>query len=126
MKAKPMILISALFLVTFGYSQQDSDPLITVLNPNVANRMAERLPLAPRLPTPSSAMSKALRWKRFAALRSCSKRTGLGSSARYIRKQMTASSGNSSVVSATLSVPWTQITFSPCHEQQAGEARMCQ
>jgi hypothetical protein len=53
MKAKPtiLILISALFLVTSSYSQQDSDPLITVLNPNVANRMAERLPLAPRLDT---------------------------------------------------------------------------
>ncbi len=56
MKSRPSlfgasILIAALFVVAFGYSQQDSGPLITVLNPAVANKMAERLPLAPRLDT---------------------------------------------------------------------------
>jgi len=56
MKSRPSILgasilIAALFVVAFGYSQQDPGPLITVLNPAVANKMAERLPLAPRLDT---------------------------------------------------------------------------
>ncbi len=44
-------LIAVLLVVAFGFSQSDSAPLITVLSPAVANRLAERLPLAPRLDT---------------------------------------------------------------------------
>ena len=53
MKAKPLlfVLVSTLLVGAFGYSRPDSDGLITVLNPAVANRMAQRLPLAPRLDT---------------------------------------------------------------------------
>lgn len=45
------VLISVWLVVAFGFSQSDSGPLITVLNPAVANKLAERLPLAPRLNT---------------------------------------------------------------------------
>jgi len=45
------VLIAVSLVVAFGFSQSDSGPLITVLNPAVANRLAERLPLAPRLDT---------------------------------------------------------------------------
>ncbi len=44
-------LIAALFVVGIGFSQRDPEPRITVLSPAVANKMAERLPLAPRLDT---------------------------------------------------------------------------
>jgi hypothetical protein len=56
MNGKPLIfvypvLITALLVAAFGYAQPDSGKLITVLNPAVANRLANRLPLAPRLDT---------------------------------------------------------------------------
>ena len=44
-------LIAVLLVVAFGFSQSDSAPLTTVLSPAVANKLAERLPLAPRLDT---------------------------------------------------------------------------
>jgi len=43
------VLITALLVAAFGFSHQDSTALITVLNPAVANKLADRLPLAPRL-----------------------------------------------------------------------------
>jgi len=45
------VLITALLVAAFGFSVPDSNELITVMNPAVANRLAERLPLAPRLDT---------------------------------------------------------------------------
>src|SRR5512138_2947799 len=44
-----VLVISALAFGVFGSPQQKPNELITVMNPAVANRMAERLPLAPRL-----------------------------------------------------------------------------
>ena len=54
---KVKVLAASLFLViaaiaATGYAPaQDSGRLITVLNPAVANKMADRLPLSPRLDT---------------------------------------------------------------------------
>ena len=45
------VLIAALLAAAFAFSQPDSKGRITVMNPAVANRLAERLPLAPRLDT---------------------------------------------------------------------------
>ena len=45
------LLITILFVAAFSHSQQNPNELITVLNPAVANKLAERLPLAPRLDT---------------------------------------------------------------------------
>jgi hypothetical protein len=45
------ILVTILFVIAFGFSQPGSGERITVMNPAVANRLAERLPLAPRLDT---------------------------------------------------------------------------
>ena len=46
-----LVLIAAIAIVTLGFSQSGSGKRITVMNPAVANRLAERLPLAPRLDT---------------------------------------------------------------------------
>jgi hypothetical protein len=45
------VLITALLVAAFGFSQSDSSELITVMNPAVENKLADRLPLAPRLDT---------------------------------------------------------------------------
>jgi hypothetical protein len=45
------ILVTALFVIAFGFTQSGPSERITVMNPAVANRLAERLPLAPRLDT---------------------------------------------------------------------------
>jgi hypothetical protein len=56
-KMKVKVLAASVFLViaavaVTGYAPaQDSERLITVLNPAVANKMADRLPLSPRLDT---------------------------------------------------------------------------
>jgi hypothetical protein len=44
-------LVAVSLVVALGFSQSDSGALITVMNPAVANKLAERLPLAPRLDT---------------------------------------------------------------------------
>jgi hypothetical protein len=44
-----IFLIAVLFAAAFSHSQQNPSKLTTVMNPAVANKMAERLPLAPRL-----------------------------------------------------------------------------
>jgi hypothetical protein len=46
-----IFLIAVLFTAASGHSQQNPNELLTVMNPAVANKMAERLPLAPRLDT---------------------------------------------------------------------------
>ncbi len=43
------VLIAALLIAAFAFSQTDSNERITALNPAVANKLAARLPLAPRL-----------------------------------------------------------------------------
>jgi hypothetical protein len=45
------ILVTILSVFAFGFSQTGGGARITVMNPAVANRLAERLPLAPRLDT---------------------------------------------------------------------------
>ncbi len=46
------LMTAIIALVTAGYSPaQNTGPLITVMNPAVANKMADRLPLSPRLDT---------------------------------------------------------------------------
>jgi hypothetical protein len=45
------VLITVLLAVAFSFSQRNPDERITAMNPAVANRLAERLPLAPRLDT---------------------------------------------------------------------------
>jgi hypothetical protein len=49
--ATSVILIVAAIVVAGYTSAQDSERLIAVLNPAVANKMADRLPLSPRLDT---------------------------------------------------------------------------
>jgi len=44
------VMMAAIFATTY-IPAQDSERLITVLNPAVANKMADRLPLSPRLDT---------------------------------------------------------------------------
>jgi hypothetical protein len=44
-------LITVLFAAAFSFSQRNPDERITAMNPAVANRLAERLPLAPRMDT---------------------------------------------------------------------------
>jgi hypothetical protein len=45
------ILVTILLAIAFGFSQTRMGEQITVMNPAVANQLAERLPLAPRLDT---------------------------------------------------------------------------
>jgi hypothetical protein len=45
------ILVTALLVIAFGFSQSSPGERITVMNPAVANRLAERRPLAARLDT---------------------------------------------------------------------------
>ena len=49
--AASLFLVIAAIAVTGYAPAQDSERLITVLNPAVANKMADRLPLSPRLDT---------------------------------------------------------------------------
>jgi len=49
--AASILLVIATIAVTGYAPAQDSERLITVLNPAVANKMADRLPLSPRLDT---------------------------------------------------------------------------
>ncbi len=49
MKPLATLVIAVLLSVPIGHSQQKPGGLITVMNPAVANKLAVRLPLAPRL-----------------------------------------------------------------------------